>query len=151
MVARLDVSADGFWGGCHKRAYFDVKVFNPTAPSYCATSVLSLYRRFEKEKRRKYEQRIREVELRSFVPLVFSTFGGMSGCTHIVYKRLAYLLSLKRGIPYCNVVAWLRCSLSFSLLRSAIDCLRRARSHCGCPVSHRALDLALVEGQVPIS
>ena len=71
--ARLDVSADGFWGGHHQRVYFDV---NPTAPSYCATSVPSLYRRFEKEKRRKYEQRIREVELSSFVPLVFSTFGG---------------------------------------------------------------------------
>ena len=40
--ARLDVSADGFWGGCHQRAYFDVKVFNPTA-LYCATSVPSLY------------------------------------------------------------------------------------------------------------
>ena len=50
-------------------------------------SVPSLYRRFEKGK---YEQRIREVELSSFVPLVFSTFGGMSGCTHVVYKRLAY-------------------------------------------------------------
>ena len=57
--AHLDVSADGFWGGCHQRAYFDVKVFNPTAPSYHATSVPSMYRRFEKEKRRKYEQRIR--------------------------------------------------------------------------------------------
>ena len=32
--------------------------------------------------------------------------------------------------------------LEFSLRRSAIDCLRGARSHCGCPVSHRALDLA---------
>ena len=82
-------------GGHHQRAYFDVKVFNPTAPSYCATSVPSLYRRFEKEKRRKYEQsRIRKVELSSFVPLVFSTSGGVSGCTHIVYKRLAYLLSM---------------------------------------------------------
>ena len=41
--ARLDVSADGFWGGHHQKAYFDVKVFNPTAPSYRATSVPSLY------------------------------------------------------------------------------------------------------------
>ena len=41
--AHLDVSADGFWGGRHQRAYFDVKVFNLTAPSYRATSVPSLY------------------------------------------------------------------------------------------------------------
>ena len=48
--ARLDVSAAGFWGGHHQRAFFDVKVFNPTASSYRATPVASLYRRFEKEK-----------------------------------------------------------------------------------------------------
>ena len=148
--ARLDESTDGFWGGHHQRTYFDVKVFNPIASSYRTTSAPSLYQWFEKEKRRKYEQRVREVELSSFVPLVFSTFGGMTGCTHTVYKRLAYLLSLEMGIPYCNIVAWLQCSLSFLLLGSAIDCLRGARSHGGCPVSHRALDFALAEGQVPI-
>ena len=85
----------------------------------------------------------------SFVPLVFSTFGVMSGCTNFVYKRLAYLLSLKRGAPYSSVMAWLRCHLSFSLLRSAIACLRGARSHSGCPASYRVLDLALIGGQAP--
>ena len=60
--------------------YFDVKVFNPTAPSYCVTSVPSLYRRFEKEKRKKYEQKIRVVELCFFVPLVFSTYGEVHSC-----------------------------------------------------------------------
>ena len=121
---RLDVSADGFWGGQHQRTFFDVKVFNSTASSYRTTPVSSLYRRFEKEKCRKYEQSIRDVEMGSFVPLVFSTFDGMSGCTNVVYKRPAYLLSLKRGVPYSSVMAWLRCRLSFSLLRSAIACLR---------------------------
>ena len=52
--AHLDVSADGFWGGQDQRAFFDVKVFNPTASSYRTTPVSSLYQRFEKEKRRKY-------------------------------------------------------------------------------------------------
>ena len=59
--AHLDVLADGFWGGQHQRAYFDVEVFNLTAPSYRTSSVPSLYQRFEKEKYRKYEHRIREV------------------------------------------------------------------------------------------
>ena len=31
--ARLDVAADGFWGSRFERAFFDVKVFNPYAPS----------------------------------------------------------------------------------------------------------------------
>ena len=45
-------------------------------------------------------------------------------------------------------MAWLRCCLSFLLLRSAIACLRGARSHRGCPANYGALDLALIEGQV---
>ena len=58
--ARLDISAAGFWGGQHQKAYFDVKVFNPrpNASSYRGSQVSSLYRKFEKDKRRKYEQRI---------------------------------------------------------------------------------------------
>ena len=84
----------------------------------------------------------------SFTPLVFSTSGGMSGCTNVFYKRLGYLLSLKNKLEYSNVMTWLRCRLSFSLLRSAIACLRGARSHRGCPANYGALDLALIEGQV---
>ena len=30
--ARLDVAANGFWGGRFERAFFDVRVFNPHAP-----------------------------------------------------------------------------------------------------------------------
>ena len=32
--ARLDISAAGFWGSQHQKAFFDVKVFNPNASSY---------------------------------------------------------------------------------------------------------------------
>ena len=28
----MSVSAAGFWGSRHQKAYFDVKVFNPNAP-----------------------------------------------------------------------------------------------------------------------
>ena len=31
--ARLDIAANGFWGSRYERAYFDVRVFNPYAPS----------------------------------------------------------------------------------------------------------------------
>ena len=84
----------------------------------------------------------------SFTPLVFSTFGGMGHASTVFYKRLAFLVSLKRGVPYSSVMSWLRCRISFSLLRSVIMCLRGARSHQGCPLSFGALDLALAEGQV---
>ena len=31
--ARLNIAADGFWGSRFEQAFFDVKVFNPYAPS----------------------------------------------------------------------------------------------------------------------
>ena len=52
--ARLDVASDGFWGSRHQGVFIDVKVFNPNAPSYKASSLSSLYHRLEKEKQRKY-------------------------------------------------------------------------------------------------
>ena len=53
---RVDVCAAGFWSSCHQKAYFDVKVFNPNAPSYRGSQLSSMYRRFEQDKHRKYEQ-----------------------------------------------------------------------------------------------
>ena len=76
------------------------------------------------------------MEMASFTPLVFSTFGGISGATKVFYKRLADLISVKKSLDYGTVMSWLRCRLSFSLLRSAIDCLWGARSHRGCPANH---------------
>ena len=146
--ARLDVSARGFWGSRHQKAFFDVRIFNPTAPSYRNTAVSSLYRRFERDKQRMYEQRIRDVEMVSFTPLVFSTFGEMGSAATVAHKLLASMLSTQRGQSYSSVVSWIRCSTSFSLLRSAVTCLRGARLHCGSPVTIGALDLAISEGQV---
>jgi len=84
----------------------------------------------------------------SFTPLVFSTFGGMGHASTVFYKRLAFLVSLKGGVTYNSVMSWLCCRIRFSLLRSAITCLRGARFHQGSPLSFGALDLALIEGQV---
>ena len=69
--ARLDIAANGFWGGRFERAFFDVRVFNPHAPTNRRLQLSSCYRSHENAKKRAYEQRIREVEHGSFVPLVF--------------------------------------------------------------------------------
>ena len=150
VEAHLDISAQGFWGNRYQRAFFDVRVFNPNAPTYRKLQLTSAYRRQEREKQLKYEQRIREVELGSFTPLVFSTSGGMSKSTTVAYKRLASLLANKKDQPYSTVVAWLRCHLSFSLLRSAITCLRGARSKPGRPMNFNNIDLAVSEGNVSL-
>ena len=69
----------------------------------------------------------RPVEMSSFTPLVFSTFGGMDGAATIAFRRLASLFAAYRDQPFSTVMAWFRCSISFSLLRSAVTCLQGAR------------------------
>ena len=112
-----------FWGKDHQTAYFDVRIFNPFAQSYANSSMSKCYRKHELDKKREYEERIREIEHGSFSPLVFSTAGGMGSIATTVYKRIASLIADKRQEPYSTTLFWLRCKLSFSLLRSAIMCL----------------------------
>ena len=135
--ARLDVAADGFWGSRNERAFFDVRVFNPLAPSNSALSISGMYKKHEREKKREYGARIREVEHGCFTPLVLSSTGGLGREATIAYKRIASLLSTKWDRPYPSVLSWIRCSLSFSLLRSSIRCIRGHRSRCGFPVRVR--------------
>ena len=48
--ARMDVTAIGFWG-TWQRAFFDVRVFDPFAPSYANRTLSSLFKQQEKEKK----------------------------------------------------------------------------------------------------
>ena len=105
-----------------------MRVFNPLAPSNCRSSLSTTYRRHEATKKRSYEQRVREIEHGSFTPLVFSASGGMAPAATITFKRLASLLAEKRQQEYNKTIAWIRCQLSFSLVRSSVMCLRGARS-----------------------
>ena len=100
--ACLDVSAQGFWGDCHQRTFFDVRVFHPNAPSY---RLPSAYRLHERQKQRSYDQRVHEIEHGSFTPLVFTTSGGMGKCASVTYKRLASLLSTKQEQNYGATIA----------------------------------------------
>ena len=152
--ARLDVVAQSFWARDRQCAYFDIRVFNPFAQSYLNTS-LARPSAIEGMNRRKreYEQRVREIEHGSFAPLVFSTSGGMGNTATIVYKRLASLHAEKFDKPYSKTIHWLRCRLSFSLLRLSIMCIRGSRSAFHRPASPMTpgdnLDLACAEGRVP--
>ena len=68
--------AKGFWD-CQQKAYFDVRVFNPLAPTYSSISLPLCYRQAEIEKSQMYEEHIREVEHGSFTPLVFLCSGAL--------------------------------------------------------------------------
>ncbi len=83
--ARLDIACNGIWGGRFERTYLDVRVFNPHARSNRHTNC---YRKHELEKKRQYEQRVRDIEHASFTPLVSAT-GGMANQATVFYKRRA--------------------------------------------------------------
>ena len=147
--ARLDIAVNGLWGGRFERSFLDVRVFNPHAPSNRNSTISSCYRKHELEKKRAYEQRLLEVEHSSFTPLVLSATGGMARQATILYKRLASLLADKWDQPYSSTLCWVRSRLAFSLLRSAIQCIRGARSSVGHAIkSIPPIDLVNAEAQL---
>ena len=96
--ARLDVSALGFW--CRdQRAFFDITVFDPVAPSHAHQSLDAAHSKQENEKCRHYEDRILHAEHASFTPLLFTIAGGMSKCTKKFFSRLGEMLADKRLQP----------------------------------------------------
>ena len=150
--ARLDIAADNFWGRDRNRVFFDIRVFSPFAQSHRHTSLSQCYKKNELEKKRAYDERIREVEHGSFSPLVFSTSGGMGPIANVVYKRIASMTAQKQNKTYSKIIHWIRCKLSYSLLRSATMCLRGARSSIHHPItSIDTMDLACQEGRVPLN
>ncbi len=132
--ARLDIAANGVWGGTFERTYFE---FNPHPPSNRHADPQTIYRKHEQIKKRAYEQRIREIEHATFSPIVLSATGGLAREATIFYKRLASMLSSKWDQTYNSTLRWLRCRLAFSLLRSSIQAIRGARSSQGTQFTTR--------------
>ena len=146
---RLDISAKGFWDCQQECTFFDVRVFNPFALSYRQTPLQALYQQQEQMKRRQYEDRVRQVERASFVPLIFTTSGGTSKLTTTALKRLAPGFSVARNLPYSVILGWLCCRLGFCLLRSSIMCLRGSRPRRKALVENLP-DLACATARIPL-
>ena len=145
--ARLDIVASGVWGGRFEKTFFNVRVFNPHAPSNRQGQLSDTYKCHENKKKRAYDQRVREVEHATFTPLVFSATGGLA---NTFYKRLASLLAEKWDHPYSSTLCWLHCRLGFSLLRSSILSIRGARSSRGHAIrTPMPVDLVNQESNIP--
>ena len=143
--ARLDISAVGVWSSM-ERTFFDVRVFHPNSASYADTSPQQLYVRHEKEKKRTYNDRVLQVEKGSFSPLIFSTTGGMGPESTRYHKKLAELISVKRGEEYSHVVSYVRTRLRFALLRCTLIAIRgergrRRRKETDLPLSEVSFNL----------
>ena len=94
--ARLDIRAQGFWGERRQDAFFDVRGFNPHAPSNCHTFPSACYKKHEKEKQRAYDQRVREIEHGTFTPLLSQPQGAWG------------------QLPKCSIEDWQPSSVSSS-------------------------------------
>ena len=124
--ARVDICARGFWSR-GERAFMDIRIFDPMAACHRNLNLDAAHKRNEDEKIRAYGERIQNIDHGSFTPLVFTTFGGMGLMAKRFYSKLADKLAEKKHQPRNQIVAWMRCRLSFSLLRSALLCLRGTR------------------------
>ena len=69
----------------------------------------------------------------------------MGAMANVVYKRRASLIADKHNKPYSKTINWLRCKLSFPLVRSAVMCLHGSRSSLHHPINSlgREIDLAM--------
>ena len=128
-----------------ERTFLDVRVFHPNSASYLDTAPSQLYIQHEKEKKCAYNDRVLQVEKGSFSPLILSTTGGMGPESTRYHKRVAELISVKRGEVYSHVVNHIRTGLRFALLKSILIAIRgergRKRRTIGVPLSEISLNL----------
>jgi len=124
--ARLDIAANGLWGGRFERVMCDVRVFSPHVNSNTHEPKES-YRLQENSKRRIYEERVRDVEYASFIPIVFASTGGAGPCAHAFIKRICHLQAEKKGETYAQMMAFIRARVSFAIQHAAIMCVRGSR------------------------
>ncbi|KAK2574212.1 hypothetical protein P5673_000349 [Acropora cervicornis] len=104
--ARLDMKAGGFWTP-GVMAFFDVRVTHVNSRSNQGKHTATIFKEQENEKKRKYNQRVMDVEMGTFTPLVFGTNGGMGLDCQNFLRTLANKLSSKNKEPYANVISWL--------------------------------------------
>ena len=118
--ARLDMKAGGFWTP-GVTAFFDVRVTHVTSLSNQGEHTATIFKQQENEKKRKYNQRVTDVEMATFTPLVFGTDGAW-----YFFRTLESKLLNKNNEPYA-CVSWLRIQLSFAILRTVYRCIRGSR------------------------
>ena len=132
---RLDIKAGGFWSR-GVTAFFDVRVTHVTSKCYQNKTTFQVFKEREDEKKREYLQRVLDVEMGSFTPLVFGTNGGMGNECQRFLKHLADKIAQKDTEPYNTVIAWLRTQISFEHLRSAHACVRGSRTPFHSKIEH---------------
>ena len=124
--ARLDISAIGVYSP-FERSFFDIRVTHPNCASNEYKPLKQIYQEHEKAKRSAYEERVLQAEKGSFVPLIFTTSGGMGPCSKILFKRLVEKLSFLKNEKTSIIMNHIRTRVRFAILRSTLIALRGNR------------------------
>ena len=115
--ARLDIKAGRFWERA-VTAFFDVTVTHVNSTSNQCKPTPTIFQGQEDEKKRKYQQRILDVEMGSFTPLVLGTNGGMGKECQRFLKELALKIAGKNDETYATTIMWLRTLISFEIVKA---------------------------------
>ena len=83
------------------------------------------------------------VEQGTFTPLIFTIYGGYGPECLAYHKQLATKIADKTGDDYAKVLTFMRCKISFIILRAALLCLRGSRTQCSKSVTTASNDFTL--------
>ena len=111
--------------------------------SYSQKPLSTVCREHERKKKAEVGRQVLDIEHGCFTPLVFTTSSGMAPESTVTMKRLASLVAEKKKETYRQVMGWIRCRISFSLLRSSLLCLRGSRT------KPSSVDSTIAEGRIP--
>ena len=122
--------ADLFCRGVYVRqvgVFFDIRVSDTGAISYLNRSPMSVLHSAEVEKKSKYSDACQERHM-SFTPLVVSVDGMLAPEFTDFLRRIGEALSTKWEKPYSKTMNWVKCRLSFAMLRASSVCFRGTRT-----------------------
>ena len=83
-----------------------------------------LYTLHKKEKKNQYMNRVLQLKKGSFVPLVFTTTGGMAPEAKRFIRRLAVLIATKTNEDYSQMMCNIRTRLSMDIMKSVLVAVR---------------------------
>ena len=118
-------------GGFRSRgviAFSDARVTHVNSNYHQGKETSQIFKEQEEEKKRKYQQKVLDVEMGTFTSLVFGTNSGMGADCNRFLKHLAEKLSETNEEPYHITITWIGTLLSFEVLRLVHACVRSSRT-----------------------
>ena len=124
IESKHDIRARGVWI-TGQNAYFDVRMTNVNSDSQKNQSIEKILKKNENEKKRHYNSRIMNIEHGTFTQLIFAIYGGVGPEWVKFHQYLADRIAFKSGDRYDTVLSWIRCKISYIVLRASLLCQRK--------------------------